>query len=123
MLTLRDVPPRPVPVAEPQTALEEVLRLLEEEPLHAVALVGDETYMGMVFANSLGDLVPPGVDPATVPIGPYVHTSRVIGHPEMTVEQALVLMQRKGQDIIPVVENNLYRGVVTRGDLEKRGTV
>jgi CBS domain-containing protein len=31
---------------------------------------------------------------------------------------ALDLMTRKGQDVIPVVENRIYRGVVTRADLE-----
>lgn len=119
MLTLREVPLRNVPVVEPSTALDEAMRLLEDEPLKTVVLVADEMYMGLFNEEALrSSLIPPGVDPATISVGPYVHPARAIGHPHTTVEQALALMDRKSLDVIPVVENNIYRGVVAREDLE-----
>jgi signal-transduction protein with cAMP-binding, CBS, and nucleotidyltransferase domain len=118
MVTLRDVPLRSVPVAEPQTALDEVLRLLKSDPLQTVVLVGDEAYMGVFDAAALrSELIPARVDPATLEVGPYA-SPHAVGHPGMTVEQALALMRRRDQDVLPVVENNIYRGVVTRADLE-----
>lgn len=120
MATLRDVPLRFVPVAEPQTALDEAMRLLESEPLRTVVLVGDEQFMGVFNEETLqSDLIPRRVDRATLPVGPYVQPVRVVGHPEMTVEQALALLQRRGQTVLPVVDNNLYQGVITREDLER----
>lgn len=120
MVTLRDVPLRSVPVAEPQTALDEALRLLKSDPLQTVVLVGDEAYMGVFDAAALrSDLIPARVDPATLEVGPYA-SSHAVGHPEMTVDQALALMRRRDQDVLPVVENNIYRGVVTRADLERQ---
>jgi CBS domain-containing protein len=120
MVTLRDVPLRSVPVAEPQTALDEVTRLLESDPLKTVALVGDEMYMGIFDEEALrSDLIPRRVDPATLAAGPYARTP-LPGHPEMTAEHALALMQRRNEDVLPVVENNTYLGVVTRADLERR---
>jgi CBS domain-containing protein len=121
MLTLRGVPLRQVPVVEPETALDEAMRLMREEPLKTVALVGDGTYMGIFNEDALGsELIPRGVDPAMVPVGPYVLPSRVVGRPEMDADQTLAAMWRRGLDVIPVVENNIYLGVVTREDLEKR---
>ena len=116
---LREIPLRSVPVVEPQAALDQVLRLLDEEPLGTVVLVGDGMYMGIFNQAARENLVPPGADPATLAVGPYVHPARVIGRPDMSVEQTLARVQRRGQDILPVVQNNRYLGVVTREDLEK----
>ena len=120
MKTLRDVPVRTVPVVEPQTALDEAVRLMRESPVHTVALVDDEEYMGLFTPDALeSDLIPRGADLSLLPIGPYVHPARVVGRPDLPVEEALALMVRKGLDVIPVVDNNTFRGVVTREDLEK----
>lgn len=118
MATLHQVPLRAVPVVEPQTALDEAIRLLEDEPLKTVVLVGDEMYLG-VFNNAAlhSDQIPRRVDRATLAVGPYALTPSAL-HPETTVEHALALMQRRGEDTLPVVENNTFLGVVTRDDLE-----
>lgn len=120
MAILRDVPLRSVSVAEPETALDEAMRLLQSDPLKTVVLLSDETYMGVFNEDALqSNLIPRKVDPATLPVGPYVHPSRAVGHPAMSVEQALTLLIRKGADVLPVVENNTFLGVVTRDDLER----
>ncbi len=120
MVTLREVPLRSAPVAEPQTALDEVMRLLESDPLKTVVLVGEETYMGLFDQEALrSEQIPRRVDPATLAVGPYARTP-IAGHPEMTAEHALALMRRRNEDVLPVVENNTYLGVVTRADLEQR---
>jgi CBS domain-containing protein len=119
MKTLRDVPVREVPVVEPQTPLDEVVRLMEAEPLRTVALVGDQMYMGLFNDDALeSELIPTGADLSLLTVGPYVHPSRVIGEPDMPVDVVLALMTRKHQDVIPVIDNVTFRGVVTRQDLE-----
>jgi CBS domain-containing protein len=113
-------PLRAVAVIGPQTALDEAIRLMEEEPLKTVVLVGDGTYMGIFNDAARHDLVPPRADPATLAVGPYVHRARVIAHPDAPIGQVLSLMRRRGQEIAPVVDNNRYLGLVTREDLEKQ---
>jgi len=120
MKTRRDIPVRTVPIVEPQTALDEAVRLMRESPARTVALVDDEEYMGLFTADALdSDLIPRGADLSLLSVGPYVHPARIIGRPDLLVEEALALMVRKGLDVIPVVDNNTFRGVVTREDLEK----
>ena len=123
MVTLRDVPLRSVPVAEPQTALDETIRLLESDPLRTVVLVDDEAYMGIFDDAALrSELIPARADPAMLPVGPYASASHPVGHPDMTVDQALALLRRRDQSVLPVVANNIYQGVVTRADLEPLAT-
>ena len=91
---------------------------MRNEPLQTVVLVGDEQYMGVFNAAALADLVPPGARLADLAVGPYVHPARVVGSPEMDVREALALMTRKGQTIIPVVEHRVgYKGVLTLDDV------
>ena len=120
MTTLRDVPLRPVPTAEPGTALDEALRLMNGDPLKTVVLVGDGTYLGVFDAGSEDSGgVPRDLDPATLAVGPYAYTPRVVGRPNTPVDQTLLAaMRRAGQDVLPVVRNNTFLGVVTREDLE-----
>lgn len=119
MLTLADVPLHEVPVVEPETALDEAKRLMEGDPLKMVVLVGDGMYLGIFNEEAQSSsLLPKGTDPALVAVGPYIHPSRIVGTPDMAVDFALSVMQRRNQATIPLVENRTYRGVVTREDLE-----
>ena len=118
MTTLAQLALRPVPVVHPQTALDEVLLLVEEEPLHLVVLVGDEMYMGVFDKKALtSSLLPAGTDPALVQVGPYVHPTRPL-RPTMTVQEALALLDYQGVDALPVVAGRVFKGVLTRSDLE-----
>lgn len=120
MKTLGDLTLRPIPAVEPETSLEEVTQMMEDEPLHAVALVGDSMYMGLFDEDTLAsNLVPPGSDPSLLAVGPYVHPARVVGTPEMPVEVALAHMTRKEVRLIPVVRNRTFVGVLTTEDLER----
>jgi CBS domain-containing protein len=121
MPTIQDMPLHPIPVVEPETALDEVIALVQSEPLHTVALVGEEQYMGILNADALADsaLIPPDADRSLLAVGPYVHPARVIAHPHHDVEEVLAAMNRRGLDVAPVVDNRTFRGVVTRADLEK----
>lgn len=122
MRTLGELPLRQVPVVEPQTALDEVIHLFDEEPLKTVVLVGDEMYMGIFNAETLeAELIPPGSDLSLLQVGPYVHRARVVGTPTMSVADAHALMERKGVNLIPVVDGPIYKGVLTREDLEAAG--
>ena len=119
MKTLRDIVLRQVPVVEPSASLAEVIALMEDEPLKTVVLVGDEMYMGVFNQAAIdADLIPKGEDLSLLQVGPYIHPSRVVGEFHMTVPDTLALMIRRSMDVIPVVDNRIYRGVVTQADLQ-----
>jgi CBS domain-containing protein len=118
MKTLREIPLRQVPVVEPSAALDEAIALMEADPLKTVVLVGDEQFMGVFNQEALeSNLIPPGADLSLLQVGPYVHPSRVIGDFNSPVETVIAHMKRRGLDLIPVVENVTYRGMVTLADL------
>lgn len=118
MATIAQLPLRPVPVVDPQTALSEVLLLVHEEPLRLVVLVGDEMYMGVFGEKALtSSLLPVGIDPAQVQVGPYVHPTRPL-RPTMMVSEALASLSHQGVEALPVVQGHIYKGVLTRADLE-----
>jgi len=118
MLTLADAPLRNAPVVEPSTTLDEVVRLMESDPLRTVALVGDGMYFGLFNDASLqGNLIPPDIDFSTLEVGPYIHSERVIGTPEMTIDNARALMDRRNVRVIPLVANRIFKGLITREDL------
>jgi CBS domain-containing protein len=121
MPTIQDMPLHTIPVVEPEAALDEVIALMQNEPFHTVALVGDEQYMGIFNEDALTDsaLIPDGADRSLLAIGPYVHPSRVIAHPHHDIAEVLAAMQRRGLEVAPVVDNRTFKGVVTRADLEK----
>ena len=118
MAILRDVPLRSVPVAEPETALDEVLRLMEDDPLKTVVLVGDGMFMGIFDQEALDSGgIPRDANPALLSAGPYARRPQAIADWNRTVEYALDEMKRERQDVLPVVQNVRYLGVVTREDL------
>ena len=118
MAILRDVPLRSVPVAEPETALDEVLRLMEGDPLRTVVLVGDGMFMGFFDQASLDSgAIPSDANAALLTVGPYARRPRVLGEVNESVEETLREMQRRRQEILPVLQNIRFLGVVTREDL------
>ena len=117
-MTLADVALRTVPVIDPQTSLEEAITLLLADPLQTVVLVGDSMYLGILNAMMLeSSLIPSGADRALLQVGPYIRPTRPL-HPETSVEEALIALDRKGVLALPVVAGNVYQGVVTRAELE-----
>ncbi|MES2459657.1 MAG: CBS domain-containing protein [Armatimonadota bacterium] len=121
MPTIQDIPLHSIPVVEPEAALDEVIAMVQNDPLHTVALVGDEQYMGIFNEDALNDsaLIPQDADRSLLAVGPYVHPARVIAHPHHDAAEVLAAMQRRGLDVAPVVDNRTFKGVVTRAELEK----
>lgn len=118
MQTLADVPLRNAPVVEPSTTLDEVLRLMSGDPLRTVALVGDGMYFGLFNDDALqGNLIPPDSDLSRLEVGPYVHPARVIGTPDMTIEDARALMDRRDVRVMPLLANRIFKGLIAREDL------
>ena len=118
-MTLSHLTLHEAPVVEPASSLEDAIDLLQRSPLKTVVLVGDGTYMGVLSVDALQPgLIPAGADRSLLEVGPYVHPQRVVGRPEMPVADALALMRRKNVDVIPVVAGAIYKGVLTRADLE-----
>lgn len=118
MATLKDLTLDTVPVVVPQTALDEVVRLLDETPIRTVVLVGDGMYFGVFNDAALSaSLVPAGADLALLQVGPYVHPTRPL-RIEQTVEEAEAIFIHRGASALPVVSGNLYRGILTRSTLD-----
>ena len=119
MKTLRDIPLRAIPIVDPQTSLEEAIQLMEAEPLRTIALVNEEMYLGLFNADALEPgLIPPGADYALLSVGPYIHPTRVVAAWDTPVEIALSAALRKNQEVIPILNNRVLRGVVTLADLQ-----
>jgi len=117
-LKLSELTLREVPVVHPGSPLDEAIRLMREEPLKTVVLVGDEQYMGIFDEACLNSpLIPRKVDPSMLEVGPYADSLNYVGHPDMTAVDALALMTRRHLSVMPVVDNNTYLGVVTPADL------
>ncbi len=117
-MTLRDVPLRSAPVANPGTALDEALRLMEGDPLKTVVLVDDGMFMGFFDQEAVeSGGIPRDTDSALLTVGPYARRPPAIVDWNRTVEDALAEMERERQDVLPVVQNIRYVGVVTREDL------
>jgi CBS domain-containing protein len=118
-MTLASLPIHTVPVVHPTAALDEVIRLLDDTPLRTVALVGDGTYLG-IFNDAAREpgLIPTNADLSSLQVGPYVHSQRAIGHPGMTVPDALALALRKRVDVLPMVDGPRFLGVITLAELE-----
>ena len=118
-MTLSELTLREAPVVEPSASLEDAIDLLQRSPLKTVVLVGDGMYMGLLNLDALQPgLIPPGADRSELQVGPYVHPQRVIGHPDSPLEGVLASVRRNHIDVIPVVRGTIYKGVLTREDLE-----
>ena len=120
MMTLREAPLRSVPVVEPETALDEAVARMNDDPLKTVVLVGDGMFMGIFDEDSLTTGgIPPGGDRSFLAVGPYAHRPRVVGQPDTPVAEALEALAHYGQEVLPVLRGVIYRGVATREDLQK----
>ena len=118
-MTLSEIPLREAPVVEPSTSLEEAIDLLQRSPLKTVVLVGDGMYMGVLNIDALqSGLIPAKADKSELQVGPYVHPQRVIGRPDSDLDDVLASVRRNHIDVIPVVSGTIYKGVLTREDLE-----
>ena len=116
---IRDVPLRSIPIVDPQTSLQEAIQAMEEEPLKTIALVNEQMYMGLFNAEALEPgLIPSGADYALLSVGPYIHPTRVVAEGDSMIDTILASAVRKDQEIIPVLNNRVFRGVVTRADLQ-----
>ena len=119
MSQIKDVTLHSVPVVEPSAALDEVIDLMESDPLHSVALVNEGQYLGLFNQNALdAELIPRGADYSKLEVGPYVHPVRIIAHPDESISSVRDAMRRHGLVAAPVVANRSFRGRVTLADLD-----
>jgi CBS domain-containing protein len=119
MPQIRDVPIHSIPVVEPEAFLDEVVRLAQDDPLHAVALVNEGQYLGLFTENVLqSELIPSGADLSLLAVGPYTRPARVVAHPSDEANTVREALRRLGLEIAPVVANRSFQGVVTLADLE-----
>lgn len=140
MLTINDVMSRPALTVHPETPLKDVARLLVEQRISGLPVVDDERRVLGVISEA--DLLLKEQGPAAVP---HRHLERLLGEssttrarlakveattageamssPAVTISadrplaEAATLMTRRGINRLPVVEDGVLVGVVSRADL------
>jgi CBS domain-containing protein len=118
--TLRDLPLRSIPMVHPQDSLEDALARMNDDPLQTVALVDDGMFLGVFDGEAAtSGRVPRDLDAASLSVGPYGHRPRVVAQSDTPVAEALHALNRRHQEVLPVVQGVRYRGVITRDDLQK----
>lgn len=116
--TVRTLSPRALPILEPSATMDEALLVMADEPLRAVAIVGDGMYFGYMTEESARDLIPADVDAADLVVGPYVHPAKLVLTPDIFLADARTIMRRRGMRIAPVVDGVAFRGALTLDDIE-----
>ncbi|MFF5158164.1 CBS domain-containing protein [Streptomyces sp. NPDC000348] len=108
--------------ARPATPVEEVVRLLDHHRISGVPVLDDDDkVLGVVSGTDLARARAhrAGRDPASAVTAADVMSSPAVTvHPEQTVPDAARLMERRGVERLPVVdEEDRLIGIATRRDL------
>ncbi|MFF9896351.1 CBS domain-containing protein [Streptomyces longispororuber] len=111
----------------PTTPLQYVVRLLDRHRLSGLPVVDeDDKVLGVASRTDLvrtrtgrsGRLDRSPADAVTVTVGDVMSSPAVTVHPEQTVPAAARLMERRGVERLPVVdEEDRLIGIATRSDL------
>ncbi|WP_435346411.1 CBS domain-containing protein [Haloarchaeobius sp. HRN-SO-5] len=96
----------------PETAVTEAARALRDPGVTALVVLGaDETVDGIVTQSDVVAHVADGSDPATV--ASVLSSPVVTVSPDATLSEAAERMRTNGVGHLPVVEDGVYRGIVS----------
>ncbi|MFJ3037230.1 MULTISPECIES: CBS domain-containing protein [Streptomyces] len=122
-----EVMTRDVVHARRTTPFKEVVRLLDHHRISGVPVVdADDKVLGVLSGSDLirnqahrdGPTPPPDVTAGAVTAGDLMSSPAITVHPEQTVPDAARLMERRGVERLPVVdEADRLVGIATRRDL------
>ncbi|MFF9858922.1 CBS domain-containing protein [Streptomyces tendae] len=125
--TVGEVMTRDVVHARRTTPFKEVVRLLDHHRISGLPVVdADDKVLGVLSGSDLirnqahrdGPTPPPAVTAGDVTAGDLMSSPAITVHPEQTVPDAARLMERRGVERLPVVdEADRLVGIATRRDL------
>lgn len=117
---IAEVMTRAVHVATPLTSLRTVARLLCENHVGALPVLGaDGQLLGIVSASDLlSSIALPSVDADTATAETAMTSPAIVAHPGLPVADAARLMERQRIRHLPVVDSaGRLVGIASRGDL------
>ena len=126
-MLVKDIMQRDVACIQPETSLEEVVRLLQRRGVRHLPVVDREALVGIVSDRDVKSLLPAlvrataGAEPAERPsevTAADILTKRVITvEPATLVEDAARLMMEERIGALPVTERGALVGIVTETDV------
>ena len=110
------------PTLEPQSTVEDAIRLFAESRVSGAPVVEDERLVGIITE---GDLIfqdaeeyrREAIKSAGVIVGDVMTTAPDTIFPEATLVEAATIMAERRRKILPVVDGERLVGVITRMDI------
>ncbi|MCZ9340004.1 CBS domain-containing protein [Streptomyces sp. TRM76130] len=110
-----------VVAVRPGASLVEAARLMRDHGIGGVVVADGQRVVGMLTARDITvRAMAEGVDPLTVDADAVCTRDPPVVAPGLPVRDALALMRERAVTRLPVVENGLPVGLVSRGDLDRR---
>ena len=96
-------------------------QLLARPEVRAVFVCEDERLAGVVTRKTLvREVVAPGRDPKTTPVGEIAEEPHYTVDSEMDLEEAFRFLEEQDAERVPVVEDGRLVGVLSRSVLQRR---
>jgi CBS domain-containing protein len=96
-------------------------QLLARPEVRAVFVCEDERLAGVVTRKTLvREVVAPGRDPKTTPVGKIAEEPHYTVDSEMDLEEAFRFLEEQDAERVPVVEDGRLVGVLSRSVLQRR---
>jgi len=100
--------------------IEKALILMRDNRVRAILVVDDDRLVGIV---SQGDcaikVLLPKKDPQATPVFEVMTANPLTVTPKNTLDECMAIMVHKHIRHLPVIENNIVKGVISIGDLVK----
>ncbi len=119
VLTARDVMTSPVVTASPDTRVDEIVRLMLENNIGSVVIVGSKKeVLGIITEKDLiAKVLGKRRDQRNTLAKEIMSTPVITVEPDTPVSEVVKLMQSKAIGHIPVVENGRLTGIIAEGDV------
>jgi CBS domain-containing protein len=100
--------------------IEKALVLMRDNRVRAILVVDNDRLVGIV---SQGDcaikVLLPKKDPQATPVSEVMTANPLTVTPKNTLDECMAIMVHKHIRHLPVIENNIVKGVISIGDLVK----
>jgi acetoin utilization protein AcuB len=108
-------------VAAPDDTLKRAADLLAENRVHRLPVVKDDRLVGIVSDSDIRNAAvrdpSPGAPPGTRTVAEIMTREVITVTPWDTVEDALLVLQKKRLGSLPVIEGNRVVGIITKADV------
>jgi acetoin utilization protein AcuB len=116
VLKLRDIMTTPVLKLSPSEPASDALALMRDERVRHAPVVEGTAILGIVSERDLGG-PHGGLARKSRTVRDLMRTDPVLGAPDMSVTDAVVLVRERRVGCLPVVDAGRLLGIVTRSDL------